>query len=187
MSVPVGVYRSRAGRYSETVNLKSVRAIARALQKADVRCLFVGGIAVVAHGYGRMTYDVDMVLQLEPENVLRGFRALGRLGYVPRVAVTAAQFADAAVRSGWIREKGMRVLNLFSERHRETPIDVFVEEPFNFDEAFAGARCEEIEPGVTMRFVDARRLIVMKRQAGRPKDLDDIEHLSRLLDDDERR
>ncbi|HEY6001176.1 MAG TPA: nucleotidyl transferase AbiEii/AbiGii toxin family protein [bacterium] len=169
------------------MKLKSVRAIARSLQKADVRCLFAGGIAVVAHGYGRMTFDVDVVLQLEPENIQRGFRALARLGYSPRVPVTAEQFADAAVREGWVREKGMRVLNLFSDRHRETPIDIFVEEPFDFDKAFAAARCEEIEPGVTMRFVDRRRLIAMKKRAGRPKDLDDIEHLRRLQQDHGRR
>lgn len=169
------------------MKLKSVRAIARALQKAEVRCLFAGGIAVVAHGYGRMTFDVDLVLQLETGNVMRAFRALKRLGYVPRVPVTGEQFADAAVREGWIREKGMRVLNLCSDRHRETPIDIFVEEPFDFDEAFDAARSEEIEPGVTMRFVDARRLISMKELAGRPKDLDDAEHLRLLLRDDERR
>lgn len=168
------------------MRLESVRAIARALGKARVRCLFAGGIAVVAHGYGRMTYDVDLVLDLDRDNILRAFRALGRLGYAPRIPITAEQFADRAQRARWVREKGMRVLNLFSDRHRETPIDVFVREPFPFEAAFAEAHRERIAPGVVMRFVDVRRLIAMKRKAGRPKDLDDIAHLRLLRKHDAR-
>jgi hypothetical protein len=95
-------------------------------------------------------------------------------------------FADPAMRATWIVEKGMKVLNLHSDRHRETPIDIFVEEPFAFDEAYAKALCEEVAAGLTMRFVDLATLIAMKEQAGRAKDLDDVAHL-RLLQADERR
>ncbi len=168
------------------MKLKTVQALAQTLNKAGVKCLFAGGFAVVAHGYGRMTYDVDLVLQLERENVLRAFGALGALGYVPRVPITAAQFADATLRATWIREKGMQVLNLFSERHRETPVDIFVDEPFDFESAYARARCEEIAPGVPVRFVDLETLIAMKERAGRPKDLDDIVHLRAIREDDAR-
>jgi hypothetical protein len=86
------------------MKLETVRAVAQALNNADVKCLFAGGFAVVAHGYGRMTYDIDLVLQLDRENILRAFGVFDELGYVPRVPVTAVQFADAAVRAIWIRE-----------------------------------------------------------------------------------
>lgn len=166
------------------MKLKTVRAVAQALNKACVKCLFAGGFAVVAHGYGRMTYDIDLVLQLDRENILRTFDALDGLGYVPRVPITAVQFADAALRATWIREKGMQVLNLFSDRHRETPIDIFVDEPFDFEKAYACAHIEEIAPGVPIRFVDLETLIAMKERAGRPKDLDDIAHLRAIQEDD---
>lgn len=169
------------------MKLESLRAIVRVFEDAGVRYLFAGGIAVAAHGYGRMTYDADLVVQLERENILRAFGALRSLGYIPRVPVTAEQFADADVRAGWIRDKGMRVLNLFSDRHRETPVDIFVEEPFPFDETYDKAGSEEIEPGLSMRFVDVRTLIAMKERAGRAKDIDDIAHLRQLLEADERR
>jgi len=168
------------------MKLETVRAVAQTLNKAGVKCLFAGGFAVVAHGYGRMTYDIDLVLQLERENILLAFDALDGLGYVPRVPVTPTQFADAALRATWIREKGMQVLNLFSDRHRETPIDIFVEEPFDFEKAYAGACIEEIAPGVPIRFVDLETLIAMKERAGRPKDLDDIAHLRAIQEDDVR-
>lgn len=156
--------------------------IVRVLNAADVRYLVVGGIAVVAHGYGRVTFDLDLVLQLQPENIIRGFRALDTLGYLPRVTVTAEQFADEEKRRLWIREKGMTVLNLHSDRQRTTPIDLFVTEPFDFDATYARA-IEQPCGGGSFRVVDLETLIQMKEVAGRPKDLDDVAHLRMAAND----
>jgi hypothetical protein len=98
------------------------------------------------------------------------------------VPVTAEQFADADVRSRWIREKGMRVLNFFSDRHRETNVDVFVAEPFDFAREYANALRGEIAPGVSVPFVRLPTLIAMKEEANRPRDLDDIQHLRWILE-----
>ena len=65
------------------MKLASVEAIARALDEARVRYLVVGGLAVIAHGYGRLTMDVDLVVQLEAGNVIAAFEALAKLGYRP--------------------------------------------------------------------------------------------------------
>ena len=105
------------------MKLASFEAIVRALEKAGVRYLVVGGLAVNAHGYLRFTKDVDFVVQLIPDNIERAFAALGALGYRPTVPIMAEQFADAALRESWIRDKGMRVLLFWSDAHRETPID----------------------------------------------------------------
>lgn len=70
--------------------------IVRVLNAADVRYLVVGGIAVVAHGYGRMTFDLDLVLQLQPENVIRGFRALDTLIRMKEVAGRPKDLDDVA-------------------------------------------------------------------------------------------
>jgi len=53
-----------------------------------------------AHGYLRFTKDVDVVIQLIPDNVTRAFAALGTLGYRPAAPVTAEQFADRVTREG---------------------------------------------------------------------------------------
>jgi len=89
------------------------------------------GLAVNAHGYLRLTKDADLAIDLVAENILRAFQALSTLGYSPRVPITATQFADPALRATWIREKEMKVLQFFSDQHRETPVDVFVIEPFD--------------------------------------------------------
>ena len=44
------------------MEVRSVEAIVRALNEANVRCLIVGGLAVNAHGYERFTNDVALVI-----------------------------------------------------------------------------------------------------------------------------
>jgi hypothetical protein len=168
----------RNGRMKST----DFETIVTLLNRHEVRYLVAGGMAVVAHGYGRLTVDLDLIVQLEPQNVVRAFAALAELGYQPRVPVKAEQFADQATREGWIRDKGMLVLNLFSDAHRRTPIDVFVREPFPFDGMWASGVRETIG-NQTFRVVDIPTLIRMKKEVARPKDLDDIEHLEKLLHD----
>jgi hypothetical protein len=100
------------------MKLGSFDVLVRALDKAGVRYLVAGGLAVAAHGYLRFTRDVDLVLQLAPKNIVSAFGALEGIGYRPLVPVTAADFADVAKRTAWIRGKGMTVLNFWCDRHR---------------------------------------------------------------------
>ncbi len=150
------------------------------MNEADVRFILVGGLAVNAYGYGRATVDVDLVVQLTPASIRLVFAALAGLGYAPRVPVSAAAFADPAQRSRWIEEKGMQVLNFHSDLHRETPVDIFVREPFDFVQEYERASVEEIAKGVTLRVVSLGSLLRLKREAGRPQDLADIAELRAL-------
>jgi hypothetical protein len=142
-----------------------------------------GGLAVNAHGVLRFTKDLDLVIQLIPENISRAFSALEGLGYRPSVPVTATQFADAEQRREWLEQKGMQVLQFWSDSHRETPVDVFVDEPFSFDEEYERALLKPLYGTVAVRFVSLPTLIKMKREVGRPEDLNDIEQLSKLTDE----
>jgi hypothetical protein len=168
------------------MKLAAFEAIVTALRDARVRYLVAGGIAVNAHGYVRLTYDVDLVIQLKPDNIRPAFKALAGVGYRPTVPVTAEQFADEKQRARWMDEKGMQVLNFHSEAHRPFTVDVFVSEPFDFDREYDAAMQGEIAPGLTVRFVSIPALIAMKRLANRPRDLDDIEHLQLILDEKRR-
>jgi hypothetical protein len=162
------------------VKLTSLEAVVRALDAAGVPFIVVGGLAVVAHGYGRQTQDLDIVIRLEPESVRNAFAALATLGYRPRVPVTAEGFADAAQRARWIAEKGMTVLNFQSDLHRETPVDIFVSEPFDFEAEHRLALTEEIATGVPMRFLRLDTLLQLKSAAGRTQDLADVAELRAL-------
>jgi hypothetical protein len=168
------------------MKLASFEAIVRALNEAGVRYLIAGGLAVNAHGYLRFTQDVDVVLTLEPDNILSAFEALARLGYRSIVPVTADEFADPLTRTHWITEKGMTVLGFFSDVHRETPVDVFVQVPFDFQMEYENALQGEVLPGLHTRFVSIDTLIKMKEAADRPRDRDDIQHLRWIVEDENR-
>ncbi|MGB5299595.1 MAG: hypothetical protein WBM52_19395 [Thiogranum sp.] len=167
------------------MKLDSVEQIFQALNSAGVRYLVAGGLAVNAHGYLRFTKDVDFVLQLVPDNIQRAFAALGDLGYRPNVPVTGAQFADPQQRESWIRDKGMQVLQLWCDAHRETPIDIFVTEPFPFDDEYNCALVKPLYGDIEVRFVSIPTLIRMKQAADRSQDRIDIEHLRMLQDEND--
>lgn len=161
------------------MELRSLQAIVLALNGARVDYLIVGGLAVNAHGFVRLTRDVDIVLRLNPENAALGLNALLAIGYRMAIPEKPEAFADAAIRERWREEKQMIVLKLWSDEHRRTPVDVFVYEPFSFAEEFKRALQTEIAPGVLVPVVCLEALLEMKRAAGRPQDLIDIQELTR--------
>lgn len=167
------------------MKLLSFEAITHVMNEADVRYIVAGGLAVNAHGYLRFTKDVDFVIQLIPENINRTFSALRTLGYKPNIPVTAAQFSNNEQRENWIKDKGMQVLQFWSDQHRETPIDVFVSEPFDFEKEYDNALIKPLGTA-NVYFVSIPTLIKMKTVASRPQDLLDIEQLKLIIESHER-
>jgi hypothetical protein len=154
-----------------------IEAVVQALNEAGARYLIAGGLAVVAHGYVRATQDIDIVLALEAGNAIRGLAALTALGFRPVAPVPIEDFADPAKRQAWIEQKGATVFRLYSDRHPTMALDLFLREPFVFDQAEQAALLAEVAPGVKAPFVGFDDLVRMKREAGRPQDLADIHQL----------
>jgi len=162
------------------MEVRSIEAIVKALNDAKVQYLIVGGVAVNAHGYERFTKDLDLVIGLERENIIRGLRALMGIGYSMRIPVTPEQFAEPSLREQWCRDKNMVVLQLWSDVHRRTPVDVFVYEPFDFAQELARAKQELVFGNELAPIVCYETLIELKKQAGRAQDLADMEKLKKL-------
>ena len=102
------------------------------------------------------------------------------IGYRMSVPAKPEEFANAETREDWRRNKGMIVLKLWSDEHRRTPVDIFVYEPFDFVAESKIATALEVCPGVVAQVVSLETLLKMKRAAGRPQDLLDIEELQRI-------
>lgn len=153
--------------------------VLKALNDAGVRYLIVGGVAVVLHGHLRTTGDLDLVVELGPDNLNRALDALERSGFQPRPPVPLRSFADPDTRKSWIETKNLQVFSLWHPDLTGFEVDLFVEEPFDFDEAWQRRITVELS-GATAPLVSLDDLLDLKRAAGRPRDLEDVAVLTEL-------
>ncbi len=82
------------------------RVFAR-LNRARVRYLVAGAVAMGLHGLQRATIDLDLMVDLEPRNLARALRASWGPGCAPHIPVDPFDFANPTIRSRWILAKGM--------------------------------------------------------------------------------
>ena len=130
-----------------------------------------------------MTGRVDLVLHLQRDNVERALNALASLGFQPQAPVPLSSFAQPEVRESWLRDKNMTVFSLWHPDHPGFAVDLFLQEPFDFDSVYQRAlRIPLADVEVTV--VSREDLMAMKRAAGRTRDLDDLAALSELSEED---
>jgi len=150
-----------------------------ALNRHQVRYVIVGGFAAVMHGYPRATYDLDLVVDLQPDEARKAISALVSLGMEPRVPVDPFHFADPVQREAWVREKQARVFSLKDPSNPVFVVDLFIEPTPEGERLFDSAKTIQIH-GRPCRICSLEHLIAMKRRAGRPQDLVDIEALTAI-------
>lgn len=155
-----------------------------ALTAAKVRYLVVGGVAVVLHGHLRTTLDLDLVLQLDKDNLEKALKVFTDLGFQPQVPVPLRSFADPEIREAWTRQKNMTVFSLWHSDFQGFAVDLFLQEPFDFELAYDRA-LEVTLHDVRATVISLPDLIEMKRIAGRPQDQIDVEALLQLRGRDE--
>ena len=164
---------------------REVQQIVEALNNAHVRYVVAGGLAVIAHGYMRLTMDIDLVIDLDRDNLLRGLAALEKVGYKPRLPVKSEQFADAKTRESWIKDKNMTVFPLWNPSDVSgIMVDIFVKCPFDFADEYGKAKWVEMDNGQSVPFVGLDCLLKMKMASARPRDLVDIEYLERARNEE---
>jgi len=151
-----------------------------ALNAAGVRYVVVGGVATVLHGHARLTADIDLVIDLGPDEVRKAIETLTGLGFRARAPVDPLGFADAAIRRDWVEQKGMRVFSLWDPSNPMLEVDLFAEHPIDFEELWGRGEIVKLTHAVA-RIASIRDLIRLKRLAGRPQDLADIEALELIL------
>jgi hypothetical protein len=150
-----------------------------ALNRAQVRYVVVGGVAVVLHGFARLTGDLDLAIDLRPAEARKAVVAFEQFGLRPRLPVDAMQFAEPAVREAWVREKQMRVFTFLDPSNPMLLVDCFAEDMLPFDELWARADVVPLA-STTVRVASIPDLIALNRQAARPQDLQDIDGLQEI-------
>lgn len=148
--------------------------ILRVLVTHRVDFLVVGAVAVQAHGYVRSTLDLDIIARPTTLNLSRLAEALADLDAEARHAGARMRLADPH----WL--KRAPVVPMVT---RAGWFDLLSAEMIGrtYDELRAGALTIELR-GLDISVVGLRDLIRMKKAAGRPQDLADIEALTRLDD-----
>ena len=151
-------------------------ALFRALAPAEVRFIVIGGVAAILHGTARITYDVDVVYARDRENIRRLVSALKPFSPYLRGVPKGLPFT-------WDERTVLNGLNFTLET---TIGDVDL-----LGEVAGGGSYTELLPysqdgvafGFSCRVVTLEKLIVLKRAAGRPKDLEPIAELEALLEE----
>lgn len=154
-------------------------SIFQILNTARVRYVVVGGLATVLHGYARLTADVDLAVDLAPEEATKMIRTLVAKGFRPQVPVPPEAFADPDAREVWLRDKHMLAFSLVDQMNPMRVVDLLLKPDVPFEELLA--RSEEVVlNSTTVRIASIDDLIALKRHAGRPQDLADIEQLEAI-------
>ncbi len=148
-------------------------------EATGIRYLVAGGIAVNLYGYARLTVDLDLMLDLSQENLLRVVGAMEDLGYVPRVPVDARDLASEEKRKGWMKEKGALVMTFVDPKAPFRQVDIFLENPIDFEQAYPRRKLFELE-GIRIPVASIDDLIQMKSGTDRSRDQEDIHHLREI-------
>ncbi len=150
-----------------------------ALVRGGVEFILVGGVAARAHGSARLTQDVDVVYSSAASNLGRLAAALAPLHPYLRGAPPGLPFAlDVAT-----LERGLN----FTLATSLGDVDLL-------GEIAGGGDYDDLLPhtvklrlfGMECLCLGLERLIVVKRAAGRPRDLEAVAELEALLEERER-
>jgi Nucleotidyltransferase of unknown function (DUF6036) len=143
------------------------------LADSAVDFVVIGAIAVVAQGHIRTTRDLDITYSTEPANL----DALGEL----LVALDARLRGVAEVVPFAPDGRTLRAAELLTLETADGPLDLLAAPPGAPPYPELRERAERIElGGRSVLVASLDDLVAMKRAAGRPRDLEDIEALDAI-------
>lgn len=154
------------------------RALLEALTNNEVEFILVGGAAATAYGSARLTLDLDIVYRRTPENLRRLVSALApHAPYLRGVSPGLPFQWDAGTLHQGLNftlTTGLGDIDLLGE----------ITGGGGYEELFPDTI--ELRPfGLRCRALTLRRLIEVKRAAGRPKDLEMIAELEAISEEQE--
>lgn len=142
------------------------RDFVNSLNSNHVEYILVGGFSVILHGHSRVTGDMDIWVERSEDNYKKLQKAFYEF-HMPVFDMTKENFLS---HEEW---------DVFKFGRKPAAIDIMVKvKGLNFKECFELAKIFEVE-GLTIRTLHLNDLIKAKKEAGRLKDLDDIEQLTK--------
>jgi hypothetical protein len=104
-----------------------ILSVVAALSDAGVRYVVVGGVAVTLQGHMRTTVDLDLVVDLVPNNLTTALGVLTDLGLVPRLPVRPEDFADPDIRRTWIDQRNLIAFSMHDPADPRREVDLLAD------------------------------------------------------------
>lgn len=147
--------------------------VCAALGDAGVRYAVVGGYAVALHGAVRGTVDIDLVFPWTVLTLVTAEGVLNGMGLVSALPVGAREVH--AFRDEYVRNRNLIAWKFHNPDDPLEQVDIII----NYD--LTGKRTKRVElASGPVRVLSIEDLIAMKRQSGRPQDIEDIRALEQI-------
>ena len=145
-------------------------SLLRLLSEGNVDFVIVGGVAVVLQASPRFTRDLDICYATATDNLERLGKVLLAIGAMLRGVEEDVPFVPD--------ERTLRRTQMLTLTTREGALDLLVDPLGSPDYAALRMRADRMDlDGITVAVASVEDLIAMKRAAGRPQDLVDLESL----------
>ena len=156
--------------------MTNIDAVLRALHASQVEFVVIGGVAANAHGSARVTYDLDLLYARADANIARLAHAMAPFTPYLRGAPPGLPFQwDARTIAGGLN---------FTLTTTVGSVDFLGEVAGvgRFEDAIAHATPMNLDGKHNTLVINLSWLILAKRAAGRPKDLEVLAELEILRD-----
>ncbi len=151
--------------------------------KNNVKYVICGGVACVLQGVERATYDIDLSVSMDDENLKKIIDICSGFNMIPRIPEPVTNLLDKSIRDSWIQEKGALVYT-FVSNSSPLQLDIFLTYPITYEELVKNADVIEINT-IQVIVSSIPDLISAKKSINPPrkKDLIDIEELEALINE----
>ncbi len=148
--------------------------IHKAFEEHKIPYVIVGGYALAFHQIVRATVDVDLIIKLDLDTFEKAEKALKALGLQSRLPVTAKDIIT--FRKEYIENRNLIAWSFVDPKNPMRQVDILITinlSSLKVDKVSVG--------GLKIPVVSLNDLMNMKKKAGRPQDLLDVEMIEKRL------
>lgn len=153
-----------------------VYEIIDSFDKEKLRYALVGGYALALHGLVRATMDVDLVIRLTLKDYELAEKCLKNIGLTSRLPIRAADIIQ--MRTEYIQNRNLIAWSFVDYQSPSRQVDILITSDLN------ELKTQKISiGGRKINVITLDQLLKMKKEAGRPQDLLDVENIKRKLNE----
>lgn len=149
----------------------------KVLSETGIKYVVCGGVACVLQGVERATYDLDISVPFDNENIDKIIEVADKFKLIPRIPEPVEALKDENKRKNWQEKKGALVYTFVSKKS-PLQLDIFLSYPKSYEELLSNAD-ELVIDDIKFKVSSIEDLIFVKKHIEpiRDKDLTDIKEL----------